>query len=289
MFAIFKKQVFVLLFFSIVTIVLWAILISGNLREGKLTVAFLDIGQGDSIFIESPTGRQILIDGGRDRLVLRQLSKLMPFYDRSINMLVATHPDADHIGGLLSVLKRFDVGVILRPGVKNDTPATESLLKSIAGGATKEILARRGQVYDIGGGAYIRVLLPDRDVSGLDPNDASIVVQVVYGEHKFLLTGDSPKNMEKYLLSLHGDSLKSDVLKLGHHGSKTSSSDLFLAFVAPQYAIISAGKNNRYGHPHREVLEKLERFDIPYFNTAKVGTIVFTTDGKNLKMVKATP
>lgn len=261
-------------------------------RGDVLTVAFLDVGQGDAIFIESPTGVQVLIDGGSGNAVLRELGKVMPFYDRSIDVVIATHPDADHIGGLIPVLKRYEVEYILRPGVKNDTPATESLLALIAierHGVSfyKEVLARREHVLELGSGAYLRILFPDRDASAMEPNTASIVAQLVYGEHEFLLTGDSPEQVEKYLVSLDGKNLRSDVLKLGHHGSKTSTGDSLLGFAAPEYAIISAGKDNSYGHPHKIVLEKLERFKIPALSTAKSGTIIFKSNGVTLQIKEA--
>ncbi len=267
-----------MVFALLASFVVWYAVVQEE-RAGELTVAFLDVGQGDAIFVESTSGVQVLVDGGRDGTVLRELAKVMPFYDRSIDIVIATHPDADHIGGLIPVLKRYRVGTILRPGVQSDTPATESLLKLLAGADTKEFLARRGQVLDLGGGAYLHVLFPDRDASGLESNTASVVTQLIYGEHKFLFTGDSPKKIEEYLVQLHGKSLKSDVLKLGHHGSKTSSSDLFLGFVDPQYAIISAGADNKYGHPHKEVLDKLKRFEIPTLSTSQGGTIIFKSDG----------
>ncbi len=274
--------------------VLYAV-ISTELRKGILTVAFLDVRQGDAIFIESPTGVQVLIDGGKDNSVLRELSNVMPFYDRNIDVVIATHPDADHIGGLIPVLERYDVGQILHSGVEHDTPAanlfSDLIERHRMSFYTKEVLSRRGQVLDLGGGAYLRVLFPDRDASLFEPNTASLLLQLVYGEHKFLFTGDSPSKIEEYLVSLDGftsfttsgNTLKSDVLKLGHHGSNTSSSDMLLGFVAPEYAIISAAVNNRYGHPHTEVLDKLEKFEIKTLSTSEHGTILFESDGEMLR------
>ncbi len=258
-----------------------------------LKVAFLDIGQGDAIFIESPIGVQVLIDGGRGDEILRELARVMPFYDRSINLVIATHPDSDHIGGLPTVLKRFRVDKIIRPGVAHSTPATESLLLSISkenNSGTKEILARRGQVYDLGGGeagrVELHILFPDRDVSDFETNTASVVARLTYGDTSVILTGDSPIAIEEYLVSLDGADLQSDILKLGHHGSKTSSSDAFLGFVNPQWAIISAGKDNKYGHPHKSVMDKVARFGITPLSTIDKGTIKFRSDGKQWQLVK---
>ena len=265
-------------------VVIWSTVLTAGDKSDELVVAFLDIGQGDSIFIQSPSGEQMLIDGGRDGKVLRELAKVMPFYDHHIDVVLATHPDADHIGGLINVLKRYDVDYIFRPGVQSDTPATESLLKLIAGDKAKEVLARRGMVIDLGAGVFVEILFPDRDASSFDTNIASIVVRLTYGETSFLLTGDAPIAIEKYLVSLDGHRLHSNVLKLGHHGSKTSSSDLFLGFVDPEYAVISAGKDNGYGHPNNEVLDRLERFNIKTLSTITHGTTIFKTDGTTLRV-----
>lgn len=250
-------------------------------RSGILTVAFLDVGQGDAIFIDSPSGRQVLIDGGSDQKVLRELAHIMPFYDRSIDVVIATHPDADHIGGLLEVLKRFNVTHVFRPGVANDTPATESLLQLISEGDVQEHLARRGNVIELGNEARIEILFPDRDVSELEPNNASIIARIVYGKHSFLLTGDSSKEIEEYFVTLDGDALQSTVLKAGHHGSKTSSSELFVGFIDPEYVVYSRGCKNRYGHPHQEVKEVYDQFEIKTLDTCEEGTIEFQTDGTN--------
>ena len=193
-----------------------------------LTVSFLNVGQGDSIFIQSPTGVQMLIDGGPDSSVLRELGKHMPFWDRSIDMIVETHPDKDHIAGLTDVFKRYEIQTFLEPGVLNDTSPTTALLKVVKEEGARDILARRGTRLDLGGGAYADILFPDRDVSKIETNTGSIVMHVVYGETSFLLNGDSPQAIEKYLISLDPNSLKSDVLKAGNDGSKISSAQEFI-------------------------------------------------------------
>jgi len=249
---------------------------------GVLTVAFLDVGQGDAIFIEAPNGNQLLIDGGPTKGVLTELSKLMPLYDRSIDVVIATHPDKDHIGGLIEVLERYEVDVVLRSGAENDTGVYHVLNGSIEREDALEILARRGQRLVLDDGVFLDILFPDRDVTDFDPNDASVVARLVYGETTFLFTGDAPKSIEEYLASLGDDAVESDVLKVGHHGSKTSSSEYFLAAVLPQIAVISAEQDSRYGHPHAEVLEALEAYKAEVVETSKLGTIVFTSDGKRL-------
>lgn len=274
-----KWYVLTLLFLS--NFFIWYVVFAEG-GGGTLTVAFLDVGQGDAIYIEAPNGNQILIDGGSNKSVLRELSKVMPFYDRTIDIVLATHPDKDHIGGLVDVLDRFEVETFIEPGVSSDTAVYASLVRHIEQNKVESIIARRGQKIVLDDEVVFTILFPDRGVSGVGSNDASIVAQLVYGETEFLLTGDSPRKIEKYLVSVDGKNLKSDVLKAGHHGSKTSSSELFVGFVSPKYGIISAGRDNRYGHPHKEVLDVFEKFNIPLKNTAESGTIIFTSDGENI-------
>lgn len=251
-------------------------------RSG-LTVAFLDVGQGDAIFIESPGGNQILIDGGPNNQALRELSKIMPFYDRSIDMIIESHPDSDHINGLAEILKRFDVDAVMESGVNSDNPAYQEIQKIIKEKNIKNILGRKDMKINLGKGAYVDILFPDRDVFGLDTNDASIVARLVYGENEFLFAGDSPKKMENYLTSVFGKNLQSDVLKISHHGSDTSTSEQFLGYVNPKYAIISVAKDNKYGHPRQEVLDLLNEFGVSILRTDEIGTIKIKGDGESIE------
>lgn len=258
-----------------------------SVPSGNLEVTFLDVGQGDAIFIESPTGKQVLIDGGRnDRAVLRELPRVMGFFDRTLDMVVATHPDSDHIGGLIDVLKRYDVGAILMTNNVNDTPAYQAFQSAVADEGATVLSAKRGQIYELGhgdaGSTTLTILFPDRDVHDLESNTSSIVARLSYGDSDFIFTGDSPHAIERYLVELDGTALVSEVLKLGHHGSRTSTDSQFLEMVRPKYGIISAGKNNEYGHPHKEVMELLSLYDIQSKNTADVGSIPVETDGKNI-------
>ncbi len=250
--------------------------------RSTLLVAFLDIGQGDAIFIEAPNGRQILIDSGRNKKILEELGKIMPFYDRSIDILIATHPDQDHIGGLPSVIENFDIGFIMEPGVSSDTNTYKELERVIVEKNIQKILARRGMRINIDDGAYLDILFPNQDVEGWDTNEASIVARLTYGENSFLFTADSPQKIENYLASVYKENLKTDVLKVGHHGSKTSSSELFIEYVSPDYAIISVGKDNSYGHPHEEVMNRLKNFGISILRTDELGTIQMRSDGSKL-------
>jgi len=225
-----------------------------------------------------------LIDGGAGQAVLRELGKMLPAHDRSIDVVMATHPDQDHIGGLPEVLGRYSVSHVLRSGAANETGAFRALNTAVERErGAQALLARRGTQVNLGAGVHFDILFPDRDVSRTDPNDASIIGRLVYGEVEVMLTGDAPRSIEQYLISLGGRALESDILKAGHHGSRTSSAEQFIGFVAPEYTIISAGCDNRYGHPHQEVLNTLTRFNIEVFGTCEEGTIVFETDGVLLR------
>lgn len=252
-------------------------------KKGLLQVIFLDVGQGDATFIESPSGTQVLIDGGKGGSVLPSLHSAMGFFDTDIDMVVATHPDMDHIGGLIDVLKKYTVHTILMTENMSDTPAFQMFLEKVKEEGAEVRYARRGQVYDLGfgvqGSTTLTILFPDHDPSGLESNMSSIVARLVYGESEYLLTGDSPKEIEEYLVSIGTSTLVSDVLKVGHHGSRTSSAETFVTAVHPLYAIISAGKDNTYGHPHKEVTDLLTVHNIQQKNTADEGSIRSFSDG----------
>jgi competence protein ComEC len=274
--------VFLVVLLAICTFAVWTAVLARE-HTHELTVAFLDVGQGDAIYIEAPNGHQVLIDGGKGRAVLEELGRLMPFSDRSIDAVVATHPDMDHIGGLPEVFARYDVGMFLEPGVHDDGADNQALEAAVAAEGLTPVLARRGMVLDLGDGASLEILFPDRDVTDVDPNVGSIVARLTYGDTSFVFTGDSPIAIEQYLVGIDGGHLKSDVLKLGHHGSRTSSSALFLGTVDPAYGVISAGCDNPYGHPHHEVIDRLDQFGILHPSTCEEGTIEFMSDGTSVR------
>jgi competence protein ComEC len=250
------------------------------------TVAYLDIGQGDSIFIEAPNGHQMLIDGGPDRRVLGKLASVMPWGDKSLDVVLATHTDADHIGGLPDVLENYSVGTMIENGGASDTKIYGRLESDIVKTKTPKIIAHKGMriMLDSVHNVYVDILFPDRDISHFtEANDGSIVARLVYNREAFMLTGDATVYTENLIMQTEGgESLHSQVLKLGHHGSHTSSSQLWLEKVHPDMAIISAGLNNRYGHPHKEILDRLKTLGIPYRATYKEGTIIYKTDGISL-------
>lgn len=243
----------------------------------------LDIGQGDALFIESPSGVQILVDGGPPKSVVKKLSKVMQFWDRSIDALIITNPDQDHIGGFDSVLKNYKVGQVFEPGTTSDSKTYENLKNEISNKGIKRSYLKKGMVLDLGGGVYLDVIFPDRDVSEFSTNDGSLVARLVYGETSFLLTGDTTEKTEKLMLDGNQvEELDSDVLKVAHHGSKSSSSFRFVEAVSPEYAIVSSGKNNKYGHPHQEVLNRFEEFGIKLLRTDESGSIILESDGQKI-------
>lgn len=247
-----------------------------------LTVAFLDVGQGDAIYIETPDGVQVLIDGGPDSGVLRELASVMPLFDRTLDVIVATHSDKDHIGGLVDVLKRYAVKNIVRTENKNDTSVTEIFAALELVETDGLHIGMAGQQLLLGASTTLAILSPHGDPRAWESNTASLVTQLQYGEVAFMLTGDAPVGIEDYVAKSYGALIQSDVLKLGHHGSKTSSGELFLKTIAPTYAVVSAGVGNRYGHPHAEVLERVETQGALVVSTAESGTIVFKSDGKRV-------
>jgi len=278
-----KVRLFLLLGLFVLNIFIWSVILGQE--KGVLTVAFLDVGQGDAVYIEAPNGNQVLIDSGRSKAVLRELNKVMPFYDRSIDVLLATHPDQDHIGGFPDILKRYDVDFFLESGRESDSAVYEEVLQLTVVDDIKKIQARRGMVVMLDDDVHLNILFPDRDVRDVESNTASVITQLVYGETEFMLTGDSPKTIEEYLVMLDGENLESDVLKAGHHGSKTSSAEAFVGFVSPKYSVISAGKDNKYGHPHKDVIDVLNQFGSAILSTGDSGIIVFESDGENVFIV----
>jgi competence protein ComEC len=274
-----------LIILVILTISIWGFLFKNNNHSKYLKVVFLDVGQGDAIYIEAPNGKQMLIDGGPDATLLSRLSKVMPFADRSIDMILATHGDMDHIGGFPLLLDNYKVKNIIENGATSDSKIYSSLEDKIKKKKINKIIAQRGMhiILDNKRNIYFDVLFPDRDISNFESNDGSIVGKLTYGENSFMMTGDATTYTENLIGWNENDTtLDADVLKLGHHGSRTSSGISWLEKVNPEVAIISVDKNNKYGHPHKEILDRLASLHIPFLRTSDLGNIVFKSDGYKL-------
>ena len=274
-------------------VVLAVILLFGQLSttraDGLLHVHVLDVGQGDAILVETPQGRQALIDGGPDpRVTLLALGELLPAGDRSLDAVVATHLDSDHAGGLIGVLDRYDADIVMRGPTSSASalfPQWESVLDRRQHPA---VSIRAGHVIELDSGVVMEVLHPPAGEvpSRIDPNtnNLSVVIRLTYREVSFLLTGDVEQDVEGYLVDTLGERLSSDVLKVAHHGSRSSTSVSFLRAVAPESAVVSAGADNRYGHPHADVIARLGAAigADNVFITARDGTIEYISDGAGL-------
>lgn len=284
-----RKIIFgVLAFLFLANILAWIVVFDLSQLQ-FLKVNFLDVGQGEAIFIETPKRHQILIDGGPSSIILKKLSKEMPFWDRTIDLIILTHPEVDHLRGLLEVLKKYKIENILWTGVKKETPEFKEWERLIEKEGAKIKIAKAGQkVFCENCDWKIEILYPFENLEGIEmekSNDSSIVSKLIFEKISFLFTGDISKNVEEiFLYSSELEKISSNVLKVAHHGSKTSSSEKFIEKVSPQIAVISVGKENKYGHPHKEVLEILKKHGIKVLRTDEMGDIKITTDGFNYQI-----
>jgi competence protein ComEC len=266
----------IIIFLSFLSFILWGVVFD-LAREKDYSVSFFDVGQGDSAFIEVDD-YQILIDGGPGIAVLEKLGEEMPFWDRTIDLIVLTHPEYDHMSGLLEVLENYRVENILWTGILKDTAEFVRWQSLVEKEEAKIIIGKAGDRVILGDEEYLEILFPFESLEGKeikDANDTSVVSKLVLGEISFLFTGDISKSIENKIIKSGADT-DVDVLKISHHGSKTSSSAGFVESVSPEYAVISCGKDNSYGHPHGETLEVLEKYGINIFRTDLQGDIKLT-------------
>jgi competence protein ComEC len=281
-----SKKIFVFLgTLTVLNILAWSVVFDLN-KHKLLEVNFFDVGQGDAIFIETPKGQQVLIDGGPSSVILEKLGKEMPFWDRGIDLVILSHPETDHLSGLIDVLKKYKVRNILWTGVKRDTPEYEEWQESIKEEGAKIYIAKKGEKILMSDGISMDVLYPFENLEGKelqDSNDTSIVGRLVFSSNSFIFTGDITQTAEKEIID-KDMGVNSDVLKIAHHGSKTSSSEEFLKAVSPDVAVISVGKDNSYGHPTPEVLENLNKYGIKVLRTDELGDIKIISDGGIFKI-----
>ncbi len=274
-------SVLVLLFSGI------GVLASGfSLDQTHVLITVLDVGQGDAILLRLPHSQEVLIDGGPDASVHEKLGKHLPFLDRSIDMVILTHPDGDHITGLVDVIKNYRVDRILTPSVFRDTPAYHAFHDIATKRHIPIIAARPGQVFEFASGIQLRILASgDQDDldRGMPLNDSSIVAKMVYHDFDALFMGDASSVIEQEVISAY-PTFAVDVLKVGHHGSRFSTSKAFLESIKPSIALISVGKDNAYGHPHREALKRLEEAKVRTVRTDERGDLTIRTDGKTFDL-----
>lgn len=274
---IISKKLKTILFSSLIVGWLSLYVLSSQIPDYKFHIFFLDVGQGDSTFIKTPQNHQILIDGGEDNTVLENLKDVVPFFDKSIDLIVLTHPHKDHIGGLIEVMKRFDIENILITGVYSDDPYYLELLQNIKSLDTNVFIANADTDF-LFNNVLLDVIYPFAQIaykSFENQNNSSIVIKVFYKDEVILLTGDIEKTIEQEIINSNIN-IKSDILKMAHHGSKTSSSAEFLKKASPEISVIQVGKNNKFGHPNEETLENLSSAGVKeIYRTDEEGIIEF--------------
>lgn len=257
-------------------------MMTANLPDGVLYAQFIDIGQGDSTLLTSPSGKFVLIDTGPGSSEEDLVDHLDSMGVETIEYLILTHPHEDHIGGTPSVLERYDVRNVIMPDATADTSIFRRNLEAIEKEGCETILAEPGDTYEFDS-CKIELLGP-LSTEGKDANNSSVVCKVTYGITSFMFTGDMEKGYEKELIEEYGGYLNCDVLKAGHHGSSTSSSEDFLDIVSPDTAVISCAEDNEYGHPHREVIKRLKDRGIEYHVTYEDGTVILVSDGNGVEL-----
>ncbi|HHV12774.1 MAG TPA: MBL fold metallo-hydrolase [Clostridiales bacterium] len=252
---------------------------STSLPSGVIEVHFIDVGQGDSILIETKDSA-MLIDAGENDKGIDVVNYLQLQNIQKLDYLVGTHPHSDHIGGLDDVLNSFPVDKVLLPDVANNTATFEEVLDTLDKKNLKITKTEVGDQYSFGDATFT-ILSPASPYD--DMNDNSLVIKLNFGKNSFLFTGDAEKPAEIDMLAGAFD-LSADVLKIGHHGSESSTSRDFLAAVNPTYAVICVGTNNDYGHPKEETLRRIKEQGVKLYRTDMQGTIVFTSNGKNISV-----
>ncbi len=270
-----KKITFSLLgSLAIIAFLVWFSLLFTKGEENKLVVNFLDVGQGDAILIQAPKG-EVLIDGGPGRQVLEQIGEIMPFFDHKIELLILTHPDADHINGLVEVLNNYEVLEVMETGVANNNQGYQEWQKLIEDKKIKDTLAKKGDKIDLGEGIELNIVWPEVDLKeqkNENTNNTSIVNFLNWGDIDVALTGDAETSvLDKIAEENPGADL--EILKQPHHGSKNGISQKFLETFKPEISVISVAAKNRYGHPDQDTLDILGKLGIKIYRTDEQGTI----------------
>jgi len=278
-----------LLFFVLALIMLFSATTFQYFRfnDGKLHIIICDVGQGDSIFIRTPKGSDILIDGGPNDRVLSCLSSHMPFWDRTLEAVILTHPDADHSTGLIDVIERYHVIQYLTQEVPGKTKIYQKLMTALADNLTTAKYSYQGDIIHEGDSLSLQILWPSKEEIQISEqniskyniklNELSVIVLLKYENLEALFTGDAGASVMDQISTLAGDV---DLLKVPHHGSKTGMSEAFLAEVKPELAIISVGSNNRYGHPSQFSLDLLKKAGVKTLRTDLDGEIEIISDGE---------
>lgn len=249
-------------------------------KDSELMISYMDVGQGDAAYIKV-NGNDILIDAGPRSNSKELLEQLKAKNIDDFELVIATHPHEDHIGGMVDVFKEYEVKTFYSPKITHTTKTYENLVKAVKDEGLKTKELKGGMVIDLGEGAKFEVFTPQKSEYE-ELNDYSPIMKLSFGDTSYLFTGDAEKLAEEEALAKYKTSLDSDVIKFGHHGSSSSSSNAFIEAVSPKYGIISCAKDNKYGHPHRETLDIIKKYNIKTFRTDTDGEIILTSDGKSI-------
>ncbi|ABG83604.1 ComEC/Rec2 family competence protein [Clostridium perfringens] len=249
-------------------------------KDSELMISYMDVGQGDAAYIKV-NGNDILIDAGPRSNSKELLEQLKAKNIDDFELVIATHPHEDHIGGMVDVFKEYEVKAFYSPKITHTTKTYENLVKAVKDEGLKTKELKGGMVIDLGEGAKFEVFTPQKSEYE-ELNDYSPIMKLSFGDTSYLFTGDAEKLAEEEALAKYKNSLDSDVIKFGHHGSSSSSSNAFIEAVSPKYGIISCAKDNKYGHPHRETLDIIKKYNIKTFRTDTDGEIILTSDGKSI-------
>lgn len=266
---------------GVVLVMSFGYLFLANISQDKyLLMKFLDIGQGDAILlVDSMTGARALVDGGPYSQVIYELDDSLPFWQRSLSVVVATHPDEDHISGLVEVFKRYEVGLYLWNGVERQTPAYEALNRQVGLSQAELQQPKKGQMLNVSEDLRLSWWWPGEQMNGLSVNDGSQVFLVEYGYFKALMTGDVESSILQRLSEEYGQQV--DLLKVPHHGARNGLNEVILQVLQPRWSVVSAGEGNRYGHPSPEIMRLLAQQGAQVLRTDKDGaaSVVIRGDG----------
>ncbi|MBC5623962.1 MBL fold metallo-hydrolase [Clostridium sp. NSJ-49] len=284
-----KAQLITTVIFAIIALV--TIAFGGELKNtttgaiGTMKVHYIDVGQGDATLVQV-NGKNLLIDAGPNKSADSLVEYIKGIGVTTIDHVIATHPHEDHIGGMDEIFDAFEVKNFYSPKVEHTTKTFEKMINAVTNEGLKitTIKAGDGSKIDLGDGTKVEIFSPVDDKYN-ELNDYSPIMKITFGENSFLFTGDAEKLVEKQVIA-NGENIDADVLKVGHHGSTTSSSEDFIKEVSPDIAVIPVGEGNDYGHPHKEILELLEKNNINLLRTDFEGTIILESDGENIKVLE---
>jgi len=268
----------------VVAVLVWVAAL--QLPDGRLHVAFLDVGQGDAILIRTPDGKSIVVDGGpRYTSLASALGQRLPFWDNSLDLVVLTHPDSDHMTAAVQLFERYQVQLALTSSNTLSAPEARAWREAAASAGAGIREAQRGMRVTLGPALLLEVLHPDASTIAAEPSDnnASVVLRLTYGAVSVLLTGDLEAEGEESLLA-SGQSLSAGILKVSHHGSDTATTPAFLQAVNPTTAIIQVGADNDFGHPHAGLLARLAAQGVRLLRTDQHGAIDLASDGRQLSL-----